>query len=121
MKPIVWTVILSIVIAAAGLRLWWFYAAQPSAGQPIERPAPIACAACGKSYVGLLGREPTRCRACNQRNAWQALQCAAPRCGMVFAWVRDPSATPAEMAPPRCPKCGGGEAREPAPEALTDH
>lgn len=120
MKSIVWTVILTLVIAGAGLRLWWFYAAQPSAGEPIERPAPIACAACGKAYVGLLGREPARCQACGELSAWQALQCAAPHCGMIFAWARDPSAPPAEMAEPRCPKCGGTAAREPAPEALND-
>jgi len=112
-------VVAALVIIGSAVWLFGYYRAQPKPGAVVPHKAPVACAACGKAYVTMLGDQPARCHYCGQQTLWRARACANPECGAIIPVVRDSSA--AEAGPLRCPRCGGTRFKEVPPDGLEEH
>jgi DNA-directed RNA polymerase subunit RPC12/RpoP len=100
-----------LVIIGSAIWLFSYYRSQPKPGSVVAHRAPVACAACGKAYVMMLGDQPAKCHYCGEQAVWRAMMCA--KCGAIVPIVKDSSST-AEAGPPRCPKCGGRLTEVPA-------
>ncbi len=115
MKSTALTTLLIIIIVAALARLLWYYGSRPEPGEPVAHLMPAACAACGKTYRDTIGAQPAKCRFCETKAVWRAVQCRD--CGTVFPLIRDPSQLdPGELG--RCTKCGSRRTGEVSPDAI---
>jgi len=106
-----------VVILGAGAWLFSYYETQPEAGAPVLHKAPVACTACGKAYITMLGKEPAKCFYCQQQTVWHARQCA--KCGTIVPIVG--GGAPGQSAALKCPKCGGRAFKDVSPEGLEEH
>jgi DNA-directed RNA polymerase subunit RPC12/RpoP len=105
-----WSILAAVVIIGSAVWLFSYYRSQPTPGQTVPHRAPVACAACGKAYVTLLGDQPAKCHYCGEQAVWYAKMCE--KCAAIVPIVKDSSV--AEAQPPRCPKCGGHLTEVPA-------
>jgi DNA-directed RNA polymerase subunit RPC12/RpoP len=108
-----------VIIAAAGIRLWWFYASQPKPGDIVRHRIPAACAACGKAYVSIEGNLPAVCRFCGKRELRRAVKCMNTKCGAIFPLMLDKPG-PVEGGGPLCPKCGSTSYDDVPPNEISE-
>lgn len=106
-----------IVIVGAGVWLFSYQKSQPEPGAPVLHKAPVACAACGKAYITMLGKEPATCYYCQEKAVWHARQCA--KCGTIVPVVG--GGAPGQAQALTCPKCGGHAFKPVSPEGLEEH
>jgi DNA-directed RNA polymerase subunit RPC12/RpoP len=110
-------VVALVVIVGSAAWLFSFYSSQPAPGEPVAHKAPIKCTACGKVYIGMIGRQPAKCAYCGEEAAWQAVKCA--KCGEIFALVGAQSSF-ASAQSIKCPKCGCTSFKEVPPDGLEE-
>jgi len=112
----VWAILALLVIIGSAVWLFTYYRSQPAPGQTVLHKAPVACAACGKAYIAMLGDQPAKCHYCGEQAVWRAKMCA--KCGAIVPIEKDLSSG-AEAKPRRCPKCGG-RLKEVPPDAVQE-
>jgi DNA-directed RNA polymerase subunit RPC12/RpoP len=98
-----WVVVALVIIVGSTVFLLSYYQSQPEPGEPVPHRAPLACAACGKAYIGMIGGQPGECPYCGEEAVWRAVQCL--NCGAIIPNVGGPSYSGESSL--RCPKCGG--------------
>ena len=108
-----------LIIIGAAVYLFSFYRSQPKPGQAVLHKAPVACEACDKAYITMLGDQPAKCYYCDAEAIWHATQCANPKCSEIIPIVGGPSHGTASSI--TCPKCGGTVFREVSPDGLEEH
>lgn len=64
-----------------------YYSSRPEPGEPVAMRFPLACSACGKAYIGMLGKQPAKCHYCSQTAVWRAVKCRD--CGTVYPFIRE--------------------------------
>ena len=109
----VWAVVALVVIVASLGLLARYYASAPEPGEPVKHRMPVACEACGKAYIAMVGKQPAKCEFCGEKAAWRATQCV--KCGAIIPVVGGSSFQ--RESPLRCPKCGGQRFKEVSPDA----
>ena len=111
-----WAIVALIVIVASAGFLISYYAKQPKPGQTVLHRAPVACDACGKAYITMLGDQPAKCYYCEQQTAWRAIQCAD--CKAIIPMVSGKFSGESSRV---CPKCGSSRLTEVSPDGLEEH
>ena len=114
-----WSIAALIVIAVSIWLLTSYYAKQPKPGQTVAHKAPVACEACGKAYITMLGDQPAKCFFCGEQKLWRATQCADPKCLTIIPMVGGP--THGASSSLVCPKCGKSGFKEVSPNGLEEH
>jgi hypothetical protein len=115
----VWPIVALVVIGGCVWFLVSYYASQPKPGQVVPHRAPVACNACGKAYITMLGDEnqPAKCFFCGEQELWRGRQCV--ECKTVIPMVGGPDEWAATK--PVCPKCGKSRFMEVSPDGLEEH
>lgn len=113
---IAYAIIALVVIVGSIVWLASYYGSQPKPGETVLHKAPVACAACGRAYVGMISSEPAECVYCGEKAVWYARQCV--KCGTIVPVVKGSSFPASEQL--RCPKCGGTRFREVPPDAIKE-
>jgi len=111
-----WPIVALIVIVVSVGFLVSYYAKQPEPGQVALHRAPVACEACGKAYITMLGDQPAKCYYCGEQAAWRAIQCAD--CKAIIPMVSGKFSGDSDRI---CPKCGSSRLREVSPDGLEEH
>ena len=119
MKPTVGVVIVLLLLAVAGGRMFWYYGTEPEPGEPVVTRLPVACAACGKAYVAEIGKQPAKCVYCGEQTVWRARQCRNKDCGCIFPMIRNEDNSLAEESH-KCPQCGGQRIGEVSPDDISE-
>jgi predicted RNA-binding Zn-ribbon protein involved in translation (DUF1610 family) len=110
-KPVkaVWVTLALIVIVGSLAFLLSYYGTRPEPGEAVPHRMPVACTACGKAYIAMVGRQPAECAFCGEETVWRAKKCANAECGAIVPVVNE------ELAGLRCPKCDGTRFKEVRP------
>ena len=111
-----WPIVALVVIAGCAWFLVSHYAKQSESGQTVPYRAPVACEACGKAYITMLGGTPAKCFYCSEEQVWRALQC--PEC---LAIIPMSPSVRAESGAELCPKCGKSSLKEVSSDGLEEH
>ena len=106
-----------VVIVGSAVWMFSYEKTQPEPGAPVLHKAAVACTACGKAYITMLGKEPAKCYYCGKQTVWHALQCA--KCGTIVP-VEGKQMVGAKQEL-TCPKCGGHAFKPVSPDGLEEH
>ena len=113
----IWLIVVLVVILGSLWYLTSYFSSQPEPGQVVAHKAPVACEACGKAYITMLGDQPAKCFFCGEQTLWRARQCA--NCGEIIPIVGGP--THGSSSSLVCPKCGKSGFKEVSPNGLEEH
>ncbi len=112
-----WAIVALIVIAGSAVYLFTYQNSRAKPGQTVAHKAPVACEACAKAYITMLGDQPAKCFFCGEQKLWRGRQCAEcqtviPMAGGSDEWL---------ASKPVCPKCGKSWFKEVSPDGLEEH
>lgn len=108
----VWVTLALIIIVGSLAFLLSYYGTRPEPGEAVPHRMPVACTACGKAYIAMVGRQPAECYYCGEETVWRAKKCA--KCGAIVPVVNE------ELAGLRCPKCDSTRFKEVPPRELEE-